>query len=81
MVRLRLTISSPCSVSLIPDLRRSIRLTWSSSLQLLDLHAERRLGHSAGFGRPAEMQRFRQRLEITQLTQGHHRDKANLCLA
>ena len=48
-------------------------------LELLDLHAERRLADGAGFRRMAEMPRFRQRFEIAQLPERDHGDKGRLC--
>src|SRR6516225_5834951 len=49
-------------------------------LELLDLHAECRLGDSAILRRLAEMPRRRQGFEITQLAEGHHSDNSRLCL-
>jgi hypothetical protein len=78
MVRARLAISSPCSVSSMPDFRRSTRLT-QLVLQLLDLHAERRLADGAGFRRMAEIAGFGQGLQVAQLPQRNHGDKDRLC--
>ena len=42
-------------------------------LQIADLHGQRRLGHGAGLGGPAEMPVLGQRGQIAQLLQGDHR--------
>ena len=78
MVRARRTISSPWSVSSTPDLRRSTRLRLKLVLELLDLHAERRLADGARLRRMAEMARFGQRFEIAQLPERDHDDKVTL---
>src|SRR5262245_2531282 len=49
-------------------------------LELLDLHAERRLGYGAGLSRLAEMKRLGQGLEVAQLAEGYHSDKRRWCL-
>ena len=41
-------------------------------LQLLDLHAERRLAHGAGCRGMTEMAGFRQRFEVAQLAERNH---------
>ena len=48
-------------------------------LELLDLHAERRLADGAGLRRMAEMAGFRQRFEVAQLPERNHGDKGRLC--
>ena len=47
-------------------------------LQVADLHGQRRLGHRAGIGGPAEMPMLGQRGEISELFQRDHIDKINL---
>jgi len=47
-------------------------------LELLDLHAERRLADGTGLSGMAEMARFRQGFEVAQLSQRNHADKAPL---
>ncbi len=47
-------------------------------LELLDLHAERRLADGARLGSMAEMARFGQRFEVAQLPEGNHDDKVTL---